>query len=181
MITISVTGATSNVGKTTLIEHLLRKLPGTWGVCKVTICAPGRKHRCPHGKEESCGICSEDLQSFVAETADAVLKAEGKDTRRYYDAGADRVVWVRSREEALREGVEAALRSLSGERGIIFEGNHALEVLDADVAVMVSGRPARYKASAKKILHKIDIHGEASDPKLIARIVRTVEEKENNG
>lgn len=181
MTIISITGATSNVGKTTLIEHLLTELPGKWGVCKVTICAPGRKHRCPHGKEESCGVCTEDLQSFVAETADAVLKAEGKDTRRYYDAGADRVVWVRSREEALKEGVETAIAALSGERGILFEGNHALEVLDADVAVMVFGRPVRYKASAKKILHKIDIRGEASDPKLIARIVRIAEEKANHG
>lgn len=177
VIIISITGATSNVGKTSLIETLLKKLSGKWGVCKVTLCRPERKHRCPHGKEESCGICSEDLSSFIAETNSAVLRQEGKDTWRYYEAGAAQVVWVRSRPEALQEGVEAAVKKLTGLTGIIFEGNNALTVLEPDVSVMVLGSPVKYKASAKKILSKIGLSGEASDPELQKAIVEAVTEK----
>ena len=175
---ISITGSTSNVGKTTLIEKMLQSLSGTWGVCKVTICSPGRRHRCPHGKDETCGICNENLSTFVAETNKSVLRQTGKDTWRYYEAGAERVVWVRSREEALGEGINAALDQMQDLTGIIFEGNHALTVLEPDIAVMVLSTPLRYKASAKNIRKKIGISGEASDPELLQRILRTVQEKE---
>lgn len=178
---ICVTGATSNVGKTTLIERLLEVLPGKWGVCKVTMCSPVRKHRCPHGKDDTCGICNEDLSSFIAETNSSVLKQQGKDTWRYYEAGAERVVWVRSRQEALRDGIDAALKELSGLTGILFEGNHALQAIDPDIAVMAVGNPVKYKASAKPILHKIDIRGEASDPELLREILGRLQSAERKG
>jgi len=171
---ISITGATSNVGKTTLIEHLLRELRGSWGVCKVTVCRSDEPHRCPHGKDDSCGVCNEDLETFIAETSEETLREPGKDTWRYYEAGADNVVWLRTRPEYLAMGIHEALKLLDGGDGIIFEGNNVLLALDPDLAVMAVGNPVRYKASAKKILDKIDISGEASDPVLIDKIVSAV-------
>jgi len=168
---ICVAGATSNVGKTTLVERLLGRLDGPWGVCKVTVCRPEEDHRCPKGKDDTCGVCSEELDSFVAETDETVLRQQGKDTRRYYDAGAAEVIWVRSRMECLAEAVQTARKMMDRHDGIIFEGNHALSVLEPDLAVMAVGSPPKYKASARKVLDKIDFSGEASDPVLLERIL----------
>lgn len=180
---ISVTGAASNIGKTTLIQNLLKRLTAQndgigWGVCKVTICRPEENHRCPKGKEETCGVCSEDLKSYFLETDETVLRQEGKDTRRYFDFGANSVIWVRTRLESLQEGVEAALdrfSGLSGTQGVIFEGNHALGVLKPDLAVMAVGPSVRYKASAKKIVDKIDLFGEASDPSFLDEVMEQIQ------
>lgn len=174
---ICVTGSSSNVGKTTFIERLLEHLEGAWGVCKVTVCSPGGKHRCPRGKDDTCGVCSEDLDSYITETNRKVLRQEGKDTGRYYDAGAREVIWVRTRPEFLKEGVTAAVEMLKSTKGIIFEGNHALAVLDPDLAVMALGNPVRYKASARAVLDRIDVSGGASDPKLLAAVLDRIRGK----
>ena len=163
-----------------MIERLLEKLEGNWGVCKVTVCRPGHDHRCPHGKSESCGVCSENLDSFIAETDENVLRTQGKDTMRYYAAGAEKVVWVRAQREYLKQGVQKALDLLAENAGIIFEGNNALTVMEPDLAVMVHGNPIRYKASARPVLHKIDIQGEASDPILLEQILSRVLQVKNH-
>lgn len=165
---LCITGAMSNVGKTTLIENLLPKLPGSWGVCKVTLCRIEENHRCPHGKDTTCGICNEDLDDFIIEESRQVLETEGKDTWRYKQAGAARVLWVRTRPEYLHDAVSKAVDRLSDLDGVVFEGNNALAVLEPDLAVMALGVPAgsrvKYKASAKKILDRVELSGDAGDP-----------------
>lgn len=160
---LCVTGAMSNVGKTSLIEDLLPKLPGSWGVCKVTLCRIEENHRCPHGKDTTCGVCNEDLDDFIIEEAEKVLETEGKDTWRYKQAGAERVLWVRARPAYVETAVSKAVEKLSGLNGILFEGNNALAVLEPDLAVMVLGKPVKYKASAKKILDRVQLTGQAGD------------------
>jgi molybdopterin-guanine dinucleotide biosynthesis protein len=165
---LCVTGAMSNVGKTTLIEDLLPKLPGSWGVCKVSLCRVEENHRCPHGKDTTCGVCNEDLDDYIIEESRQVLETEGKDTWRYKQAGAARVLWVRTRPEYLHDAVSKAVDRLSDLEGVVFEGNNALAVLEPDLAVMALGVPAgsrvKYKASAKKILDRVELSGDAGDP-----------------
>ena len=172
---LCVTGAMSNVGKTTLIEDLLPKLPGSWGVCKVSLCRVEENHRCPHGKDTTCGVCNEDLDDYIIEESRQVLETEGKDTWRYKQAGAARVLWVRTRPEYLHDAVSKAVDRLSDLEGVVFEGNNALAVLEPDLAVMALGVPAgsrvKYKASAKKILDRVELSGDPVHPVFQQEIV----------
>lgn len=164
---ICIAGSVSNVGKTTFAERLLARLPG-WAACKVTVCAAGKEHRCPRGKED-CGVCASLEGNYILEQSEAVIREKGKDTYRYGEAGASQVIWVKTRKEYLRESVETAKEKLSSAPGIVFEGNHALAVLDPDVSVMLLSDPPRYKASAKAILQKVVLRGRADDPALLDR------------
>lgn len=176
MKTICVTGSTSNTGKTYLIERLLEKFGGGWGVCKVTICHEKGTHTCPRGREEHCGVCSSlrPQDDYLLVEDAAVLREEGKDTRRYLEAGADTVIWVKTREEYLERAVAEAAGRLADCRGVLFEGNHALAVLEPFLSVMVLGDPVRYKPSARAILDKIDMTGNSGDKELIERIAAAV-------
>jgi hypothetical protein len=164
---VCIAGSISNVGKTTFAERLLSRLPG-WAACKVTVCAEGKDHRCPRGKND-CGVCASLEGNYLIEERDAVIRQEGKDTFRYSQAGASKVIWVKTRYEYLKESVERAQRKLASVPGIVFEGNHALEVIEPDVAVMLLSDPPRYKASATSVLHKIMLTGEASDSTLLEK------------
>ena len=177
MKTICVTGSMSNVGKTYLIERILERLGGGWGVCKVTICHEKGTHTCPRGREKHCGVCSslEPEDDYLLVGDPAVLEEEGKDTRRYLDAGAERVIWVKTRAEYLKRAVTEAALSFSDLRGVIFEGNHALSVLEPDLGVMVVGDPVRYKPSARAVLDRIDLTGSSGDTKLLESIAAAIE------
>lgn len=105
-----------------------------------------------------------------------MLEETGKDTRRYLESGADRVIWVKTRGEFLRQAVSEAADRFSDLRGVIFEGNNALSVLEPDLGVMVLGDPVRYKPSARAILDKIDLTGSSGDAELLERIAGAVEE-----
>jgi molybdopterin-guanine dinucleotide biosynthesis protein len=178
MYTICITAAQSKSGKTTLAERLLSHLDG-WAACKVTVCSPDGNHRCPRGND-ACGVCTSLDEDYLLEEVPAVIEEEGKDTWRYRRAGAARVIWIKTKPDFLRTAVFQALERLSGFQGVVVEGNHALQVLDPDVAVMVlsgkvgkSGKP-NYKPSAKAVLDKIDLSGEASDPDLLERILEQI-------
>jgi hypothetical protein len=170
---VCIAGSTSNVGKTTFAERLLSRLPG-WAACKVTVCEDGKKHRCPRGKQD-CGVCASLNENYILEESDTVILQEGKDTFRYRRAGASKVIWVKTRKEYLSEAVELARGKLSSAPGIVFEGNHALETLEPDVAVMLLSNPPRYKASARAIIDKITHAGEASDSALLERILELLD------
>jgi molybdopterin-guanine dinucleotide biosynthesis protein len=184
MNTICITAAQSKSGKTTLVERLLSRLEG-WAACKVTVCSPDGDHRCPRGND-ACGVCTSLDEDYLLEETPTVIEEEGKDTWRYRTAGAAKVIWVKTKPDFLRTAVEEALEKLSGYPGVIVEGNHALQVLDPDAAVMVlsgkfgkSGKPS-YKPSAKAVLNKIDLTGEASDPALLEQILEQVGARQNS-
>lgn len=180
MFTICIAAARSKSGKTTLAERLLSRLEG-WAACKVTVCSPDGDHRCPRGND-ACGVCTSLDEDFLLEETPAVIEEEGKDTWRYRQAGAAKVIWVKTKPDFLRTAVSEALDRLSGFPGVVVEGNHALQVLDPDVAVMVlSGREGKpnYKPSAKAVLDKIDLFGEASDSALLERILERVYTRQN--
>jgi molybdopterin-guanine dinucleotide biosynthesis protein len=177
MKTICVTGSTSNVGKTYLIERILRRIDSGWGVCKVTICHEKGTHTCPRGREKHCGVCSslDPQDDYLLVEDPAVLEEEGKDTRRYLNAGAVKVIWVKTRKEYLDRAVAEAADRFSHLEGVIFEGNHALSVLEPDIGIMVVGDPVRYKPSARAILDRIDLTGSSGDRELLDNIAASIE------
>jgi molybdopterin-guanine dinucleotide biosynthesis protein len=171
---VCIGGALSNIGKTTLAERLLSYLHG-WAACKVTVCTEGTSHKCPRGKVD-CGVCTSLEGDYELIENTEILEQWGKDTWRYHQAGAEKVIWVKTKAAFLEQSVNQAITKLREYNGIVFEGNHALEVLDPDIAVLLVSDPPRYKASAKKILHKVDVQGTINDPDLVPSILQAVGE-----
>ena len=86
---VAVSGFSSNTGKTTLVCELLRRLPG-WEAIKLT-----RGHYRSCGRDPQ-GCCVSDLirdEALIRSGREANYEA-GKDTGRFWDAGASNVTWV---------------------------------------------------------------------------------------
>lgn len=148
---VAVSGFSSNVGKTTLVSELLRRLPG-WEAIKVT-----RGHYRSCGKDPA-GCCVSDLISevpVIRSGRDANYEA-GKDTAHFWDAGASNVHWVIVSDNQVEQGIKEALERVEA-NGVVVEGNSFLEYVKADVAVMCArGEGGKVKLSAREALARTD-------------------------
>lgn len=89
-----------------------------------------------------------------------ILRQKNKDTERLLNAGAENVLWVQSPDEGLKEVMHLAVNRLSHLRGIIIEGNSAIEFLKPDVVIFILGKEKNaetLKKSAVKVLNMADI------------------------
>jgi len=131
---IGIAGAYSGAGKTTYASLLLRNLRG-WGAIKYTKTA---------------------LYCSIIDDYD-ILSREGKDTRRLMDSGAERVLWVRCPPSDMGKLLPLAVEKLSDLKGIVVEGNSAIEFLRPDIILFIFGSdPARIKETAKGVFRKAD-------------------------
>lgn len=147
---IGIGGLTSEVGKTTLLCKLLQAFPG-WEAIKTT-----RGHYRSCGKDpHSC--CVSDLLSSEPTVISGreLTYAVGKDTGRYWDAGAANVHWVIATDEQVEAGINEAFSRVDAE-GVFIEGNSFTEFLKPDFFVMVA-RPgqAQTKATARRALKRV--------------------------
>ena len=96
--------------------------------------------------------------SFVIIDDISIIDQPGKDTSRLKNAGAQKVIWLLSYPETLKDGIKAALERFDNDATVIVEGNSFLTTHEADLSVLVV-RPGRtsLKESAKLIIDKIDI------------------------
>src|SRR5215208_2657476 len=127
---VAVSGFSSNVGKTTLVCELLRRLPG-WEAIKLT-----RGHYRSCGRDP-VGCCVSDLirdEPVIRSGREANYQL-GKDTGLFWDAGASNVHWVIVNDEQVERGIKAALDRVEAD-GVVIEGNSFLEYLTADLTVM---------------------------------------------
>lgn len=144
---VAISGFSSEVGKTTLMCDLLQAFPG-WEAAKVT-----------RGHYRSCGrdpqtCCVSDLLADepVIRSGREQNYEDGKDTGRYWDAGAANVHWVIVTDEQVEKGIKQALERVTA-AGVFVEGNSILDFIHADFALMVSrssGGPV--KGSARRAL-----------------------------
>ena len=174
MKTICVAGGASRAGKTAFGARLLARLQG-WSACKVTTCLERAGEPCPRGRGDECGVCGrlEGPWEIQEETGGAATAA--KDTGRLRAAGASRVLWVRTRPAALAESVRSALAMLKDAPGVLLEGNHVLEVLHPDVAVMVLPAGGAMKKSARDVKDRVDIFANGfQDEDALERVLRAV-------
>lgn len=141
---VGVGGFTSNVGKTTLMCELLKVFPG-WEAIKTT-----------RGHYRSCGkdphvCCVSDLLSEepVIRSGRADTYELGKDTGRYWDAGAANVHWLIATDDQIESGIQQALSRVSS-AGVFVEGNSFSQFVRPDYFVMVRrAGPGTIKKSAK--------------------------------
>jgi molybdopterin-guanine dinucleotide biosynthesis protein len=146
-VIIGVGGFTSEVGKTTLMCDLLRAFPG-WEAIKMT-----RGHYRSCGKDPHACCVSHLLsdQPVIRSGRDQTY-ALGKDTGRYWDAGASNVHWVIVTDRQVEQGIKQALAPVSAQ-GVFIEGNSFLDFIQADFFVMVArGTEGKIKASARRAL-----------------------------
>ncbi|MCA1636618.1 MAG: hypothetical protein LC802_23745 [Acidobacteria bacterium] len=80
--------------------------------------------------------------------------APGKDTGRYWDAGAANVHWVVASDGQVGQAISQALELVESP-GVLIEGNSYLKFIEADFTVMVArpGEP-KVKPSARRALAK---------------------------
>jgi len=148
-IIVAVSGLSSNTGKTTLVCDLLRRLPG-WEAIKLT-----RGHYRSCGKDPQ-GCCVSDLlrdEPLIRSGREANYE-KGKDTGRFWGAGASNVHWVIVGEGQVEEGIKHALARVQT-AGVIVEGNSFLDFIEADFAIMCArAGENKMKTSARRTLAK---------------------------
>ena len=148
---VGIGGLTSEVGKTTLMCKLLNAFPG-WEAIKTT-----RGHYRSCGKDpHSC--CVSDLLSEepVVHSGREVTYVAGKDTGRYWDAGAGNVHWVIATDEQVEAGVRQALSRVRAD-GVFVEGNSFTQFVKPDFFVMVANsKTLKIKHTARRALAQVE-------------------------
>ena len=144
---VAVGGFNSNSGKTTLVCELLRALRG-WEALKMT-----RGHFRSCGRDPHACCVSHLLGAEpVVRSGRAETYAPGKDTGRYWDAGASEVHWAVVTDGQVEAGFRAALSRVKAS-GVLVEGNSFLRSFEADFTVLVA-RPdvLKFKPTARRVL-----------------------------
>ncbi|MEW6408731.1 MAG: hypothetical protein AB1488_01285 [Nitrospirota bacterium] len=135
MILVSVCGAHSGVGKTTLASILLKRLEG-FSAIKVT-----------RTKLFSSIITDKEL-----------IRKSGKDSAVLKESGAETVVWVKSSYRDMKETIPKALGIIRDYRGVIIEGNSPIEFCSPSLIIFVIDEMVNdIKKSGLKALKKADI------------------------
>lgn len=148
-VVIGVGGFTSDVGKTTLMCELLRAFPG-WEAIKTT-----RGHYRSCGKDPKACCVSHLLseEPLVRSGRDETYEP-GKDTGRYWDAGATNVHWLIATDSQVEKGIKQALARVKSP-GVFIEGNSFSQFVPTDYFVMVRhASKNNIKSSARRILDK---------------------------
>ncbi|MEW6211232.1 MAG: hypothetical protein AB1631_22895 [Acidobacteriota bacterium] len=147
---VAISGFSSNTGKTSLLCDLLNLSRG-WEAIKVS---RGHYRSCGKSPEACCVspllgekplILTDRKDTFVA----------GKDTGRYWHAGASRVQWLICTSDQLREGILLALDSVYHE-GVFIEGTSFLKYAEVDYSIMVASPAGEIKSAAASIIEKVD-------------------------
>jgi molybdopterin-guanine dinucleotide biosynthesis protein len=149
LTTIAVSGFSSDSGKTTILCDLLRAFPG-WEAIKVT-----RGHYRSCGKDPHACCVSHMLSAEpVIRSGREETYAKGKDTGRYWDAGASNVHWLIVTTEQVERGIKLALKRVRAP-GVFIEGTSFLKYMDVDFSLMVArSGGGKIKPSARHVLDK---------------------------
>ena len=148
---IVIAGTSSNAGKTTLLCDLLREFARdeSWEAIKLT-----RGHYRSCGKDPHACCVSHLLgdQPVIRSGRDETYAA-GKDTGRYWEAGASDVHWVIVTDNQVEQGISTALARVKSGR-VLIEGTSLLKFIEANFVVMVA-RPdqagrTKIKPSARR-------------------------------
>ena len=151
MPTIVVGGHTRNIGKTGVVAGLITVLPGRhWTAIKIT--------------QFGHNVCSANGEPCDCETADHTIaiseersRTSGTDSARYLAAGAQRSLWVRTRQGQLAEAMPRLRALIAETENVIIESNSVLRFLRPDIFITVLDPSiADFKPSALRYLDRAD-------------------------
>ena len=131
---ISVTGAHSSVGKTTLCSILLNNFD-RFGAIKYT---------------------KTDIFTSISDDPDTIRQKD-KDTAIMSEAGANRVVWIQSPYDSLEDALHKASLKMEGLDGMVVEGNSPVDFINPHLIIFIIGPDGQIKESAKKMITLADI------------------------
>jgi len=98
-----------------------------------------------------------DLYASVIEDEET-LKQGDKDTSRLLEAGAEKVIWIKSPRDGLDTPLSIALSKLADLDCVIIEGNSAIEFALPDIVIFIFGESTENtKPSAPAIIRQADI------------------------
>ena len=151
MAIVVVGGHSRNIGKTSVVEGLIRGMPEMrWTAFKIT--------------QFGHGMCSANGEPCDCETAEHTLavseerdRSSGTDSSRYLAAGAVRSLWVRTRTGDLAEAMPRIRRELEQAENAVIESNSILRFLRPDVYLSVLDPAVEdFKDSARLYLDRAD-------------------------
>lgn len=152
MKTIVIAGTHSSIGKTSLAEELLQTLPN-WSALKVTV---KKDSRCPR-REATCNVCAELKQDFEIIKNKRIISQKGSDSARLLEAGAKKVVWLKSSSSGLKAGLQKALVQLKSAEGVLIEGTSVLKYIKPNLAIYLKDKQTRIRTAARQAEKKADI------------------------
>jgi hypothetical protein len=149
---VVVGGHSRNIGKTSVVEGLIRALPELrWTAFKVT--------------QFGHGMCSANGEPCDCETAEHTVAVSEErvggdlttDSGRYLAAGAVRSFWVRTRQGDLSEAMPRIRKELERAENAIIESNSILRFLRPDIYLSVlDPETTDFKESARYFLDRAD-------------------------
>jgi hypothetical protein len=152
-VLVVVGGHSRNIGKTSVVEGLIRALPEfDWTAMKVTQFGHGICSRA--GVPCACEVI--DCAHPYALSEETGLAAN-TDSGRYLTAGARRSLWVRTAQGQLGPAVPAIREAMASAENTILESNSILEFLRPDLyLVVLDFAQADFKPSSLKHLSRAD-------------------------
>jgi molybdopterin-guanine dinucleotide biosynthesis protein len=128
---VMVGGHTRNVGKTSVVEGIIRALPEfNWTAAKIT--------QFGHGmcsiNGEACGCAISEHQFSITEEKHWDT---GTDTARFLAAGARRSLWVRTKQGELFTALPALRKRIEGDEFVITESNSLRRFMNPTVYLQV--------------------------------------------
>lgn len=160
---VVVGGHSRNIGKTAVMEGILRALPGAgWNAVKITQYGHGR---CS-ADDTDCSCADAGKHPYALSEAQ---EPSLTDTGRYLAAGARRSFWLRTRQGELAEGMPALRRILALGEHTLIESNSVLNFLVPEVYIAVLDFAVDdMKDSARRFLDRADafviLHGDRPIP-----------------
>jgi hypothetical protein len=148
---VVVGGHSRNIGKTSVMAGLIRKLRASkWTAVKITQYGHGVCSK--EGKD--CGCEAEPDHPFaLTEEYEPVTT----DTGRYLAAGADRSFWLRVPSGELARAATTVRKIISNSENVIVESNSVLELVQPDVFLMLLDFSCQdFKASSLRYMDRAD-------------------------
>ena len=162
MALIVVGGHSRSVGKTSVVAGLIAAMPEfRWMAVKITQYG----HGICSANGELCDCATDDHSWAVSEERN---RSGESDTSRFLVAGADRSLWVRTRQGFLAEAMPRLREELAKAENAILESNSVIRFLRPDLYVTVlDPATADFKTSARDCLDRADVvllHEHPSQP-----------------
>jgi len=162
MALIVVGGHSRSVGKTSVVAGLIAALPEFhWTAVKITQYG----HGICSAKGELCDCATDDHSWAVSEERD---RSGESDSSRFLVAGAERALWVRTRQGFLAEAMPRLRQELARAENAIIESNSVIRFLRPDLYVTVlDPSTTDFKLSARDYLDRADVvllHEHSSQP-----------------
>ncbi len=161
MSIVVVGGHSRSVGKTSVVAGLIAGLPEfSWTAMKITqyghgICSANGK---------LCHCATDDHSWAVTEERDRSGKS---DSSRFLVAGAERSLWVRTRQGMLAEAMPRVRTELAAAENAILESNSVMRFLRPNLYLTVlDGATGDFKLSAQQFLDRADaviLHDESDE------------------